>query len=74
MQSESSEYFHPVSPGAERAASHLNDQVDWETLLVKNAGHADRYGLYGLDRRIHPVGEAYRDLIRTWRSRMTGAQ
>ncbi|MGZ8354983.1 MAG: hypothetical protein ACXWVF_00090 [Telluria sp.] len=26
----------------------------------------NRYGLFGLDRKIRPVGEAYRELIKTW--------
>lgn len=50
----------------------LIDQIDWDTNLTGNAGRVNRYGLYGLDRRIHPVGHAYRDLIQTWRGRMRG--
>jgi beta-glucosidase/6-phospho-beta-glucosidase/beta-galactosidase len=45
----------------------LLDQVDWDSALVKDAGHVNELGLYGLDRKIHPVGEAYRNLIRAWR-------
>lgn len=44
----------------------LIDQVDWDSLLVDNAGHVNHYGLFDLDRRIKPVGEAYRELIKTW--------
>ena len=44
----------------------LTDQVDWNTALREPAGHVDRLGLYDLDRRIRPVGVAYRDLIREW--------
>lgn len=44
----------------------LIDQVDWDSLLVENAGHVNHYGLFDLDRRIKPVGEAYRELIKTW--------
>ena len=45
----------------------LIDQVDWDSSLVKDAGKVNRFGLCDLERRIQPVGEAYRDLIRTWR-------
>ena len=45
----------------------LTDQVDWDSSLTENKGKVNRYGLYGLDRRIRPVGSAYRDLIKTWR-------
>ena len=44
----------------------LIDQVDWDSLLTDNAGHVNHYGLFDLDRRIKPVGEAYRELIKTW--------
>jgi len=49
----------------------LIDQVDWDSLLVKDDGQVNRYGLYSLDRKIRPVGELYRDLIRTWRGRIS---
>jgi beta-glucosidase/6-phospho-beta-glucosidase/beta-galactosidase len=45
----------------------LTDQVDWDSALAENKGKVNRYGLYDLDRRIRPVGEAYRKLIKTWR-------
>ena len=48
----------------------LIDQVDWDSLLANNAGHVNHYGLFDLDRRIRPVGEAYRDLIKTWSSQV----
>jgi beta-glucosidase/6-phospho-beta-glucosidase/beta-galactosidase len=44
----------------------LIDQVDWDSLLTRNSGHVNHYGLVDLDRQIKPVGEAYRDLIKTW--------
>ncbi|MBZ2210024.1 family 1 glycosylhydrolase [Massilia soli] len=44
----------------------LIDQVDWDGLLAVNAGHVNHYGLFDLERRIRPVGEAYRELIKTW--------
>lgn len=45
----------------------LIDQVDWDSSLEKNAGKINHYGLCDLERRIRPVGAAYRDLIKTWR-------
>jgi beta-glucosidase/6-phospho-beta-glucosidase/beta-galactosidase len=45
----------------------LIDQVDWDTSLRENAGRENPLGLYDLDRKIRPVGEAYRELIRQWR-------
>jgi beta-glucosidase/6-phospho-beta-glucosidase/beta-galactosidase len=45
----------------------LIDQVDWDSGLRENAGHVNPFGLYDLDRKIRPVGEAYRDLIRAWK-------
>jgi beta-glucosidase/6-phospho-beta-glucosidase/beta-galactosidase len=50
----------------------LIDQVDWDSSLVKDAGKLNRFGLCDLERRIQPVGEAYRDLIRTWRGQVDG--
>jgi beta-glucosidase/6-phospho-beta-glucosidase/beta-galactosidase len=44
----------------------LTDQVDWDTLLCQNNGRVNARGLYDLERRIRPVGEAYRQLIRDW--------
>jgi beta-glucosidase/6-phospho-beta-glucosidase/beta-galactosidase len=49
----------------------LIDQVDWDSLLVEDVGRINRYGLFSLDREIRPVGELYRDLIRTWRGRIS---
>ena len=45
----------------------LTDQVDWDTALRENNGHANALGLFDLERRIRPVGEAYRQLIADWR-------
>jgi beta-glucosidase/6-phospho-beta-glucosidase/beta-galactosidase len=45
----------------------LTDQVDWDTALRENAGRVNPLGLYDLQRKIRPVGEAYRDLIREWK-------
>jgi beta-glucosidase/6-phospho-beta-glucosidase/beta-galactosidase len=45
----------------------LTDQVDWDTALRENNGNVNPAGLYDLDRKIRPVGEAYRKLVREWR-------
>ncbi|MGN6702266.1 MAG: glycoside hydrolase family 1 protein, partial [Burkholderiaceae bacterium] len=45
----------------------LTDQVDWDSALRENRGQVNPLGLFDLDRRIRPVGEAYRQLIRSWR-------
>jgi beta-glucosidase/6-phospho-beta-glucosidase/beta-galactosidase len=45
----------------------LTDQVDWDTALRENAGRVNPLGLYDLERKIRPVGKAYRDLIREWK-------
>jgi len=44
----------------------LTDQVDWDTALREPNGHVNPLGLFDLERRIRPVGEAYRQLIRDW--------
>jgi beta-glucosidase len=44
----------------------LTDQVDWDSALREDRGHVNALGLYDLDRRIRPVGEAYRKIIREW--------
>jgi beta-glucosidase len=45
----------------------LTDQVDWDNALRENHGRVNPLGLYDLNRRIRPVGRAYKDLIRGWR-------
>lgn len=45
----------------------LTDQMDWDTALREDNHHIDTLGLYDLDRKIQPVGKAYRELIREWR-------
>jgi len=42
----------------------LTDQVDWDTELREANGRVNPLGLFDLERRIRPVGEAYRELIR----------
>jgi len=45
----------------------LTDQVDWDSALRNDAGNVNPLGLYDLDRKIRPVGEAYKHLIHQWR-------
>jgi beta-glucosidase/6-phospho-beta-glucosidase/beta-galactosidase len=45
----------------------LLHQVDWDSALRNDAGNVNALGLYDLDRKIMPVGEAYRELVRQWR-------
>jgi beta-glucosidase/6-phospho-beta-glucosidase/beta-galactosidase len=45
----------------------LTDQVDWDTALRENNNRVNTLGLYDMDRKIRPVGEAYRKLIEQWR-------
>jgi hypothetical protein len=45
----------------------LLHQVDWDTALRQDAGIVNELGLYDLDRRIMPVGEAYKKLIDNWK-------
>jgi beta-glucosidase/6-phospho-beta-glucosidase/beta-galactosidase len=44
----------------------LTDQVDWDIELRELRGLVNPRGLYDLERRIRPVGEAYRQLLATW--------
>ena len=46
----------------------LTDQVDWDTALREDNGRIHPVGLYDLDRKIRPVGEAYRQLMYNWRN------
>ena len=45
----------------------LTDQIDWDTALREKNDRVNDCGLYDLDRKIRPVGEAYRTLIKQWR-------
>ncbi len=45
----------------------LTDQIDWDTQLREQNGTLNPMGLFDLDRRIRPVGEAYQRLIAGWR-------
>ena len=44
----------------------LTDQMDWDSTLRENNGNVNPLGLYDLDRKLRPVGEAYRELIKSW--------
>ncbi len=45
----------------------LLHQVDWDSALRNDAGNVNELGLYDLDRKIMPVGEAYKKLITDWK-------
>ncbi|MBB5711064.1 family 1 glycosylhydrolase [Sphingomonas xinjiangensis] len=45
----------------------LTDQVDWDTALREQNGTVNPLGLFDLDRKIRPVGQAFKQLIRDWR-------
>jgi beta-glucosidase len=45
----------------------LTDQIDWDSALREKKGNVNPLGLYDLDRRIRPVGKAYKHLIAQWR-------
>jgi len=45
----------------------LTDQIDWDTALREDNGTVNPVGLYDLDRKVRPVGQAYRKLISQWR-------
>jgi beta-glucosidase len=44
----------------------LTDQVDWDSALRETRGTVNALGLYDLDRRIRPVGAAYKKIAREW--------
>ena len=45
----------------------LTDQMDWGVALREDNNIVDPVGLYDLDRKIRPVGKAYKRLISDWR-------
>ena len=45
----------------------LTDQVDWDSALREKNGTVNPLGLFDLDRKIRPVGKAYKKLIEQWR-------
>lgn len=44
----------------------LTDQVDWDTSLGEDNGTVNELGLCDLDRKLRPVGKAYKELIKQW--------
>lgn len=49
----------------------LLHQVDWDSALRDDAGNVNELGLYDLNRQIMPVGEAYKQLIQSWKDIIT---
>ena len=45
----------------------LTDQVDWDTALREDNGNVNPLGLYDLERKVRPVGKAYKELMHQWR-------
>lgn len=45
----------------------LTDQKDWDSALRNDLGNVNPCGLFDLDRKIRPVGVAYKDLIAAWK-------
>lgn len=45
----------------------LLHQVDWDSALRNDAGTVNELGLFDLERKIMPVGEAYKTLINHWK-------
>jgi beta-glucosidase/6-phospho-beta-glucosidase/beta-galactosidase len=46
----------------------LVDQVDWNSALSQDNGTVNPVGLYDLNRKIRPVGLAYRDLVQNFQT------
>lgn len=44
----------------------LTDQYDWDSALREVNGHVNPLGLFDLDRKIQPVGVAYKEIIKNW--------
>ena len=45
----------------------ITDQMDWDSALREDAGRVNALGLFDLNRKIRPVGVAYKKLIQEWR-------
>ena len=45
----------------------ITDQVDWDTCLREDRGVVNPLGLFDLDRRIRPVGRAFKEMVAAWR-------
>jgi beta-glucosidase/6-phospho-beta-glucosidase/beta-galactosidase len=50
----------------------LIDQVDWDSCLRFDRGNVNPLGLYDMDRKIRPVGQAYKQLVAQWRNVLPG--
>ena len=50
----------------------LTDQIDWQYALRVELNHVHPVGLYDLDRRLRPVGAAYRDIVARWSAALNG--
>ncbi|GAC1486789.1 MAG: hypothetical protein NVS1B13_14490 [Flavisolibacter sp.] len=44
----------------------LTHQVDWDSALREDNGHINALGLYDLQRKLMPVGWAYKKIIEQW--------
>jgi hypothetical protein len=44
----------------------LIDQVDWDTELREANNRVNPFGLYDMNRKIRPVGEAYKQIIKEY--------
>ncbi|MGZ3849048.1 MAG: family 1 glycosylhydrolase [Flavisolibacter sp.] len=45
----------------------LTHQVDWDSALRNDAGKVNELGLFDLDRKLMPVGRAYKKIIDQWK-------
>jgi hypothetical protein len=45
----------------------ITDQVDWDSMLRDDRGVVNPLGLFDLDRRIRPVGLAFKEMVSAWR-------
>ncbi len=45
----------------------LTHQVDWDSALRNDVGNVNKLGLFDLERKITPVGKAYKKLIHEWK-------
>ncbi len=51
----------------------LTDQIDWQHALRVERNELHPVGLYDLDRKLRPVGEAYREIVAKWMPVLNGA-
>jgi beta-glucosidase/6-phospho-beta-glucosidase/beta-galactosidase len=45
----------------------LTDQIDWQHALRVERNDLHAVGMYDLERRVRPVGQRYREIVRQWR-------